>query len=218
MIAIGDWCREFTQKLRDAFGPALLFAGLQGSYGRGEAGPDSDIDMVVVLEDAGPAQRRAYRELVRSMPDADKACGFLCSRAALESWPEYDRLFLYLDTTPLVGRLEDIAPLPDKAGAAREAVRIGAANLYHAACHSALYDAQPEAALPGLRKAAFFTLRAAYYARTGRFVRARRELVPLLDGQEQALLDESTPAEAAVTGLLAWSEAAMQAFMEPAES
>lgn len=213
MIAIEDWCRDFTQKLRNAFGPALLFAGLQGSHGRGEAGPDSDIDMVVILKKVGPTQLRAYRELVGTMPDADKACGFLCSRAALQSWPAYDRLFLYLDTTALLGRLEDMAPPPDKSAAA-QAVRIGAANLYHAACHSALYDESP-AALPGLRKAAFFTLRAAYYARTGRFIRARRELVPLLDRQEQALLDEGASDEEAFERLLAWSEKAMRAFAIP---
>ncbi|MEO2798750.1 nucleotidyltransferase domain-containing protein, partial [Flavonifractor plautii] len=42
----------------DAFLPPLLealpgrvaFVGIQGSFGRGEAGPESDVDLVVVLD------------------------------------------------------------------------------------------------------------------------------------------------------------------------
>ena len=35
----------FTMALREAFPEQVAFCGIQGSYGRGEAGPDSDVDL-----------------------------------------------------------------------------------------------------------------------------------------------------------------------------
>ena len=43
-----EWCAEFLRKLKEVFGEGLVFAGLQGSRGRGEATEESDIDLVVV--------------------------------------------------------------------------------------------------------------------------------------------------------------------------
>ena len=83
MIQIESWAAEFAQKLQKAFGQRLLFLGYQGSYGRGEATDHSDIDIVTVLDQAAPADLDQYRELVRSMPQGELACGFLCGREEL---------------------------------------------------------------------------------------------------------------------------------------
>ena len=48
MVDIENWMGELAEKLTGRFGPRLLFLGLQGSYGRGEAGEDSDIDVAAV--------------------------------------------------------------------------------------------------------------------------------------------------------------------------
>ena len=50
MVDIETWMNELTEKLVSAFEIRLLFLGLQGSYGRGEANEDSDIDVVTVLD------------------------------------------------------------------------------------------------------------------------------------------------------------------------
>jgi predicted nucleotidyltransferase len=42
--------REFHRRLAAHFGPRLLRLVLFGSYARGEAGPDSDVDVAVVLD------------------------------------------------------------------------------------------------------------------------------------------------------------------------
>jgi predicted nucleotidyltransferase len=56
---------EIVERLRNAYAPERIY--LFGSHARGEAGPDSDFDiMVVVPDDAPPAQRRsrlAYQAL-----------------------------------------------------------------------------------------------------------------------------------------------------------
>jgi predicted nucleotidyltransferase len=41
---------EFRRRLTDHFGQRLVGLTLFGSYARGEAGPDSDIDVAVVLD------------------------------------------------------------------------------------------------------------------------------------------------------------------------
>jgi predicted nucleotidyltransferase len=41
---------EFRSQLSEHFGPRLVSLTLFGSYARGDAGPDSDIDVAVVLD------------------------------------------------------------------------------------------------------------------------------------------------------------------------
>ena len=50
MVDINKWTKDFLQVLEQIFGERVYFAGLQGSYGRGEATESSDIDMVVILD------------------------------------------------------------------------------------------------------------------------------------------------------------------------
>ena len=50
MLDLESWLERFTQALRKTFGERVWFAGLQGSYARGEATESSDIDPVVILD------------------------------------------------------------------------------------------------------------------------------------------------------------------------
>ena len=147
------WMDAFLPPLLEALPGRVAFVGIQGSFGRGEAGPESDVDLVVVLDALGAAELAACRGVLEKMPFADRACGFFCDRAALAAWPAFDALQLRLDTLPVYGSLEELLP-PMGKETLDEAVRAAASALYHAACHTALFDAQPEAALPALQKAA----------------------------------------------------------------
>ncbi len=187
MVEIEKWAAAFAQELQNAFGARLLFVGYQGSYGRGEATPESDIDIVTVLEEVATEDLDLYRRLVRAQPQGGLACGFLCGKKELAAWPRYDLYGLVLDTKPVLGDLRDLTPAFTQEDA-REALRIGAANLYHAACHTYLYSGAPEAALPGLGKAAFFCLRLQALLRDGVYRHSKRELLPALEGREKQLL------------------------------
>ena len=68
MVEIENWMGELAEKLTGRFGPRLLFLGLQGSYGRGEANENSDIDVAVVLDRVELAYLDAYRAIARQMP------------------------------------------------------------------------------------------------------------------------------------------------------
>ena len=50
MMEIENWMKQYCGAVRAAFGDRVRYIGLQGSRGRGEAGPDSDIDVVCILD------------------------------------------------------------------------------------------------------------------------------------------------------------------------
>ena len=62
-----DYLARLTARLTEAFGARLIYVGLQGSYLRGEAGPDSDIDAMVVLDRLTPADLDAYRRIIHTL-------------------------------------------------------------------------------------------------------------------------------------------------------
>ena len=186
-FAIGPWLRLFQENLLQSFPGRVLFLGLQGSYQRGEATEQSDIDLVVILEELFPEDLSQYRALIHSMPNSEKACGFLCGKEELSAWPKYDLFQLYYDTKPLVGSLDTLIPVPTK-GDAEQALQIGAANLYHAACHTYLYSQNWAESLPALYKAAFFVLQAAVFIRVGKYPACKKELLPLLNEKERDIL------------------------------
>lgn len=215
MVEIERWMAGLRAELSERFGSRLLFLGLQGSYGRGEANEDSDIDVVAVLDRVELADLDAYRAIVRKMPEGEKACGFLCGAAELKSWPKYDLLAVARDTRDVSGTLAELLPSFDQ-GDVAEAAAIGASGLYHAAVHTYLYADRES--WPGFlreaHKGAFFTLRALRELRTGENVRAKRDLLPLLEGDEREILAYSLsptdePLEDVFARLVRWSAAAM---------
>lgn len=221
MVNIENWMKELAGKLTDQFGPRLLFLGLQGSYGRGEAGEDSDIDVVTVLDRVELTDLDAYRSLVRQMPEGEKACGFLSGAAELKNWPAYDLLALAQDTRVIYGTLDGLLPPLGRKELAQGAA-VGASGLYHAAVHTYLYAPREEwpAFLKAAEKSAFFVLRMLYELRRGQQVRARRELLPLLKGDERALLfpEEGEAPEAAFDRLIHWSGAVLAETRELAHT
>lgn len=215
MVDIERWMEGLSEQLAEQFGPRLLFLGLQGSYGRGEANEDSDIDVVAVLDRVELSDLDAYRAIVRKMPEGEKACGFLCGAAELKSWPKYDLLAVARDTRDVYGTLAELLPSFDQ-GDVAEAAAIGASGLYHAAVHTYLYADRES--WPGFlreaHKGAFFTLRALRELRAGENVRAKRDLLPLLEGDEREILAYSLsptdePLEDVFARLVRWSAAAM---------
>ena len=181
------WATEFSRRLEAALPGRVRFLGLQGSYRRGEATEESDIDVVTVLDAVDTAALDAYRSAVRSMPQGELACGFLCGRAELLRWPRFDLLQLVLDTEPIRGGWEGLLPAFSPADT-EEAVRVGASGLYHAAVHAYLYGGGLAAGLAGLSKSVFFLLRLQVFRRTGRYCINRSELAGCLEGPEESRL------------------------------
>lgn len=51
MVNMDVFLNTFFGMLKNEFGSRIWFAGLQGSYARGEADENSDIDIVVILDE-----------------------------------------------------------------------------------------------------------------------------------------------------------------------
>ena len=64
MIEITTWMNGFLSSINEAFGDRVWFVGLQGSYGRGEAGDKSDIDVVVILNELSSADIKVYNAML----------------------------------------------------------------------------------------------------------------------------------------------------------
>lgn len=85
-MEIENWMKQYCGAVRAAFGDRVRYIGLQGSRGRGEAGPDSDIDVVCILDSCSLQDLETYRAAVKDLPDRDKLCGFVSGTAELAAW------------------------------------------------------------------------------------------------------------------------------------
>ena len=104
MMNIDSWMDEFLQKLNSAFGERVWFAGLQGSYGRGEATETSDIDVVVILDHLSTADLHIYHAMLDSLPHRELVCGFVSGKKELLHWEPSDLFQFYHDTTAFKGK------------------------------------------------------------------------------------------------------------------
>lgn len=186
-ININFWVQEYLSKLKSLFGSRLVFVGLQGSYGRGEATDDSDIDVVVILDHTEPEDLKAYGEMLNSLPYRNKVCGFISGMEELKNWERSDLFQFYYDTTPILGSIDFLKEEISKEDI-RRAIRIGACNLYHMCGHNLVHERSPEI-LKGLYKSAVFTVQAVAYLQTGTYQKEKADLLPALQQPEREILE-----------------------------
>ena len=187
MFNLEDWLEEIVGKIRGHFCKRVVFLGLQGSYKRGEATAASDVDVVVILDELRIEDLKAYREIVRSMPDYEKACGFISGRAELQHWSKSDLFQFYFETESLYGDLTELIAPPEKDDI-RRTVKLSAEALYHAACHSFVFDENPAETLSSLYKMTFFILQAEYYLKNNVYISTQKELLTCLTGADYEIL------------------------------
>ena len=76
-----DQIQEFVDKVVERFKPIAVI--LFGSLARGQAGPDSDIDLVVVLDDDVPKEMLSARSVYEARKDFHQAVDILPCRASV---------------------------------------------------------------------------------------------------------------------------------------
>lgn len=190
MFDLNNWLAAITSKIKEHFKNRVLFIGFQGSYRRGEAKDTSDIDMVIILDYVSIDDLKVYRNIVQTMPNPEKACGFIGGLEEVKNWSKGELFQLYYDTEPIEGDLKNLIPIITKADA-KEAAKIGAQTLYHMACHSFLYDKDHKESLIGLYKMVFFTIQAAYFYKNGEYILAKDTLLSKLSGRDKEILEIS---------------------------
>ena len=194
---IQSWMDLFLKELQSVFESRLVFVGLQGSRGRGEGRPDSDIDAVVVLDRLTPADLDAYEGLLDRLPNRELVCGFVSGRQELAAWERSELFQFARDTRPWLGSLDEILRLHD-----RSLPMLG--ELY---------------------KQAGFLLQAKHFLETGEDLTRPRELLPRL-GEEDRTVLEGRERAAALSGpetpefcalceaLISWSSRLIQEYAE----
>ena len=184
---IYSWMEQYTGALRDTFGSRLWFVGLQGSYARGEATAQSDIDAVVILDRVSPEDLATYSAMLDRLPSRDKVCGFISGKDELFSWEPSDLFQFLYDTTPVLGSLE---PLRERVSREdiRRAVWTGLCNVYHLCAHNMVHEKDSDI-LQGLYKSATFTLQAICYLQTGVYEKTREKLAARLQPDDRKILE-----------------------------
>ena len=186
MLDISAWMQDFLSALENTFATRVRFVGLQGSYGRGEATAQSDIDVVVILDELTATDIHTYNEMLGTLSHRELICGFLAGKEELLAWDPSDLFQFYHDTAPLKGSLDELLTLLD-INAVERAIKIGACNIYHGCVHNMLHEKSAEI-LMALYKTASFVVQASVYLRTGRYFRHQTELFAVASTQEQEIL------------------------------
>ncbi|MBP3925332.1 nucleotidyltransferase domain-containing protein [bacterium] len=187
-INIDEWLNLAIEKLQKVFKEKLLFVGLQGSYNRGEATDESDIDLVVVLDELSIEDLKEYRKIINEMPNNELACGFISGKKELQNWSKADLFQFFYDTKSLVGNLEDIIQ-PPSIEDIKKSIKTSSETLYHAAVHSFVHSANYAEDLQNLYKMTFFILQAKYFIENNIYVKTKNELAECLDGTDKEILD-----------------------------
>ena len=134
MFDLDKYLRDLVQNCRTVFGERLLYIGLQGSYLRGEANENSDIDVMVILDRFSMKDMDSYREILKMIGFYERSCGFICGREEITRWNPLEVCQLRHTTKDIYGVLKDYLPR-----ATREDeiyyVKLSLGNLYHELCH-----------------------------------------------------------------------------------
>ena len=187
MIDIDIFIKHFIHCLDENFGDRVCFVGLQGSYGRNEATENSDIDIVVILDEFNTRDIALYNSILDSMPHREKLCGFISGKNEIMNWETADLFQFYHDTKPLKGSLDDFIPVIDDKDVKR-AVKSGVCNIYHGCVHNMLYE-KSEEILKGLYKGASFVLQAVVFRRTGEYFSRQTDLLSHLIHDEKQIIE-----------------------------
>jgi len=188
IINIEEWLNIALEKLQKTFSQKLIFVGLQGSYNRGEATSESDVDLVVILEELDFEALMQYRSIINNMPNKEKACGFISGKKELQNWSKADLFQFFYDTKPLYGNLENIIKPPAKEDI-KHSIKVSSENLYHAAVHSFVHSKNYAEDLQNLYKMTFFILQAKYFIETNTYIKTKNELLECLENTDRELLN-----------------------------
>lgn len=186
MVNMDVFLSTFFGLLKNEFGSRIWFAGLQGSYARGEADENSDIDMVVILDKLSADDIESYNRLLDSLPERKYMCGFLSGKAELLNWNAADLFQFYYDTKPMIGSLDELLLLIDDESI-NYAIHTGACTIYHTCVHNMLYEKDLDI-LKGLYKSAVFVLQAVHFQQTGRYASNKKDLLKMPDTENRLIL------------------------------
>ena len=138
---IDNYLEKLILRCKEAFSGRLVYVGLQGSWLRGEATENSDIDVMIVLDGFSVEDMKIYRGILKEIGWYEKSCGFICSKDDLANWNPLEALQLKYTTKDLFGKLENLLPPATRQDEVNY-VKISLGNFYHENCHRYIHGGQ----------------------------------------------------------------------------
>ena len=180
---IKDYTERLTDELKTKFGDRLLYVGLQGSYLRSEATPDSDIDIMLVLDEIHAKDLSVYRGILEELGEYDRACGFVCGRDELLNWFPEEICHVLHTTGDIYGKLNEIVPEYSKKDVA-DYIKMSVGNLYHMLCHRRIHSEMEKNVykLPLAQRDIFFILQNLYYLEKNNFIMKKTDVASSVKG------------------------------------
>ena len=185
-INIDLWIYEYQKAIENKFGNRVWFIGLQGSYGRGEATEQSNIDVVLILDKVTVEDLKVYSDILDTLPERSKACGFISGKEELLAWEASDLFQFYYDTVPITGSLDILLKYIQREDIIR-AIHIGVCNAYHMCVHNLVHEKSLDI-LKAIYKSVAFTLQAIAFYQTGKYEKYKSNLQSLLKQEDQIIL------------------------------
>ena len=192
MVDINKYILTLNDLLKKEFKERLIYVGLQGSYLRGEATENSDIDIMVIIDELSVSDLAAYRSIIESLGDFNKSCGFICSKEDMKNWNPLEICNLINSTKDYYGVLTKLVPSYTNEDI-KNFIKFSINNLYHEICHRYIHSDKEKnvGALPFVYKGVFFILQNLYFLTNGEFVSTKNELLNKLIGKDYEVLKRS---------------------------
>ena len=214
MFNLDSYLNDLISNCRTVFSDRLLYMGLQGSYLRGEAHEDSDIDVMLILDQFSVQAMDRYREILKRIGFYEKSCGFICGRDELLRWNPLEVCQLRHTTKDLYGTLADSLPSATWEDEVNY-VKLSLGNLYHELCHRYIHADRDKNVVKfrGTCKGVFFLMQNLRYLESGRFVLTQKELKEAVSEEDRRVLDlaelpDGFDFDQAFSVLFAWCQSA----------
>ena len=212
MFDLDKYLADLIMNCRSAFGERLLYVGLQGSWLRGEAHENSDIDIMVILDGFSVRDMDTYRGILKRIGFYEKSCGFICGKDEMKRWNPLEVCQLRRTTKDLVGVLTDYLP-PATREDEINYVNLSLGNLYHELCHRYIHaDMDKNAAkFRETCKNVFYLIQNLHFLESGHFILRRKDLKEAVAKEDRIFLEmaellDSYDFDQAFSFLFAWCQ------------
>ena len=214
MFDLDKYLADMIMNCRSAFGERLLYVGLQGSWLRGEAHENSDIDVMVILDRFSVRDMDTYHGILKEIGSYEKSCGFICGKDEMKRWNPLEICQLRHTTKDLVGVLSDYLP-PATREDEINYVNLSLGNLYHELCHRYIHEDREKnaAKLRSTCKGVFFLIQNMHFLESSHFILTKTGLKEAVSSEDRRVLElEELPDvydfDQAFSSLFAWCQSA----------
>ena len=214
MFDLNKYLDDLILDSRSFFGERLLYIGLQGSYLRGEAHENSDIDIMVILDRFSERDMDTYRGILKRIGFYEKSCGFICGKEEMKCWNPLEVCQLRHTTKDLVGVLTDFLP-PATREDEINYVKLSLGNLYHELCHRYIHADRDKNAsrFRNTSKCVFYLIQNLHFLESGCFILGKKELKDAAIQEDRMTLEltelpDNYDFDQAFSSLFAWCQRA----------